>query len=335
MATGDHLQTATLIGQKIGMINKESDAIASQDFENLSDDQIFNLIQNKNFVCARFSPQDKLRLVQIFTQHKKIVATTGDGINDVPALVASDVSIAMGTTGSQLTKQTADLVILNDAFENIMFAIHQGKTVFHAVRRTILYFLTSNATEVFIVFCTLACNIPLPILPSQILLLNLITDGFLDAALAMEPMHTPANHIPTDKRLTIFDNTIMYKTIFLALPASLISLGFFLYLQQYTSIEVARTTTFILLTMFQTFNAFNCRSEGKSILSIGLWTNHWLWFATAGTFIALVAIVYLAPLQYIFKTVAIPATYWLYTIAIASSVLILEESRKLLTTQSK
>lgn len=333
MATGDHQQTAFYIAQQVGITDNEKYVITSQEFEKLDDAQALQLFGNHNFVCARFLPQDKLRLVNLFKSQGKIVATTGDGINDVPALVASDIGIAMGTIGTQLTKQTADMILLNDSFDNIIYAMQQGRMMFAALRRAILYFLTSNAGEVFIVFFALACNTPLPLLPSQILLLNLITDGFLDAALAMEPIHSNSLEKINRKDMKLFDNAMAYKTLLLALPAGLISFLTFAYMYQ-TNIALARTVTFITMMMFQWFNALNCRSEKKSIFQIGLFSNFWLSIVSISIMVLQILIVYTTPMQYIFKTVPLDLHHWMYAISIASTILIFEEIRKYITEPS-
>lgn len=330
MATGDHRETALYVAKKVGIVDNDKNIMTGQDFAQMSDEQAIILLQN-NFVCARFSPQDKLRLVHIFHQDKKIVATTGDGINDVPALVASDISIAMGNTGTQLTQQASDIILLQDSFENIVYAIQQGRNMFKALRRTVLYFLTSNTGEVLIVFFALIINIPLPLLPSQILWLNLITDGFLDVALAMEPEHDSillnASH---EKNAKIFDANIMYKMLYLSLPMSLIGLGTFLYLYK-TDLALARTLTLVTLAMFQWFNAFNCRSETKSIFQIGLLSNFWLLIATLTVLLLELLVIYVPFMQQIFNTVPLSLHHWIYAVGVSSSILIIEESRKYIT----
>lgn len=328
MATGDHPQTAFYIAEQVGITNNEQHIITSQDFEKLDDRQALELFKNQNFVCARFLPQDKLRLVNLFRNQGKIVATTGDGINDVPALVASDISIAMGTIGTQLTKQTADMILLNDSFEGIIYAIEQSRTMFDALRRAILYFLTSNASEVFIVFFALAYNTPLPLLPSQILLLNLMTDGFLDAALAMEPIHPTSLEKIDRKNMHLFDAKTAYTTLLLAFPAGFISFLIFISLYKH-DLALARTISFVTMVMFQWFNAFNCRSEKKSIFTIGVFSNFWLCVVSVTIMGLLYLIVYTTPMQYIFKTVPLQRHHWLYASIIASTVLIGKEIHKI------
>ncbi|MDP3787979.1 MAG: HAD-IC family P-type ATPase [Candidatus Chromulinivorax sp.] len=340
MATGDHPETAAYVAQKVGITNHEKKLVTGQEFAQLSDQQAIDLLHD-NIVCARFTPKDKLRLVQLLHQQKKVVATTGDGINDVPALVASDVSIAMGSTGTHLTKQASDIILLQDSFENIVYAIQQGRSMFFALRRTVLYFLTSNMGEVLIVFFALIMNLPLPLLPAQILWLNLITDGFLDVALAMEPNHettllknsSKKNHRPSHFQSfaqtsgKIFDTAIIYKMFYLSLPMSLIGLITFISMYQ-IDIALARTLTLVTLAMFQWFNALNCRSETKSIFQIGLFSNYWLIIATAAVFSLQFIVIYTPFMQHIFKTVPLTFNHWIYAITASSSVLVIEELRK-------
>jgi calcium-translocating P-type ATPase len=327
MATGDHKETALYVAKKVGIVDNDKNIITGKEFAQLTDQQAIKLLQD-NFVCARFSPQDKLRLVQLFHLQGKIVATTGDGINDVPALVASDISIVMGSTGTQLTKQAGDIILLQDSFANIIDAIKQGHNMLYALRRTVLYFLTSNMGEVLIVFFALILSLPLPLLPAQILWLNLITDGFLDIALAMEPEQETKllknNHKQGQK---IFDAKIIYKMFFLALPMSLIGLLTFMSMYK-TDIALARTLTLVTLAMFQWFNALNCRSENTSIFKIGLFSNFWLVIATIAVFVLQLVVLYVPFMQHIFRTVPLSLHDWFYAVTVSSSVLLVEEMRK-------
>lgn len=327
MATGDHPETAFYIADKVGITHNKDRIITGTEFELLSDEACIKHFADQNIICARFSPQQKLRLVTILRKDHKIIATTGDGINDVPALMASDVSIAMGTSGAQLTKQTADIILLNDSFDNIIYAMQEGKAMFYALRRTLLYFLTSNASEVFVIFFALVLNIPAPLLPSQILLLNLMTDGFLDAALATEASVKTEQKITRKKQLKILDRAVMYKTLWLALPASIMSFTVFVMHYQ-NNLAYARTITFITLTAFQWFNAYNCRSEHQSIFKVGLFSNFWLIIASLSIFGVQILIIYTPIMQYIFQTVPLTGYDWVYAITIASTIFTLEELRK-------
>lgn len=329
MATGDHKTTAQHIAEDVNIAEPGDLILTGEEFEQLDDQTAVQMLK-KTSVCARFSPQNKLRLIKLFHSQNKIVAMTGDGINDVPALTASDISIAMGNIGTELTKQASDIVLLQDSFENILYAIKQGRNIFYALRRTILYFLTSNMGEVLIMFFALALNLPLPLLAAQILWLNLVTDGFLDMALAMEPqLDDQLSRADQDIPQKIFDASMLYKMLYLSLPMSLAGLFTFIYHYK-TDIVLARTLTLLVLTMFQWFNAWNCRSENKSIFQLGLFSNGWLILATLAVLFLQVGVIYLPFMQQIFRTVPLTKDHWIFAIGISSSILIIEEIRKLI-----
>ena len=230
MATGDHKETALHVAKSVNIADESTVVLTGDEFASLGDQEAVQRLK-KTSVCARFSPRDKLRLVQLFHSQHKIVAMTGDGINDVPALVAADISIAMGNIGTELTKQASDIVLLEDSFDKIIYAIKQGRNIFFALRRTILYFLASNMGEVLIIFFALALNLPVPLLAAQILWLNLITDGFLDLALAMEPQQGDRlTKMDQDIPQNIFDRGIFYKMFYLSIPMALVGLFTFLHL---------------------------------------------------------------------------------------------------------
>ena len=326
MATGDHKTTAQYIADQVGIWQPGDSVITDIEFAKLTQKKFAQISSNLT-VCARFSPQDKLHLIQMLKTQGYIVAMTGDGVNDVPSLVASDVSIAMGNIGTELTKQSADIILLQDSFKNIIDAIIQGKNIFLTLRRTILYYLTSNATEVFIMFFSLAWNLPLPLLAAQVLWMNLITDGLLDIALAMEPDQNKTLSRCTSKPQYLLNRSMIVKMFITSIPVSIACLSIFMYYQE-TDLALARTMTLLTLAMFQWFNAWNCRSFKHSIFSIGLFTNKWLVIASGAVLTLQIALVYTPWLQIIFRTVPISLAQWAIILAVSSSILIIEECRK-------
>jgi len=329
MATGDHKTTAQYIAEQVGIYQPGDKVITDIEFAKMNAKK-FSQISDQVTVCARFSPQDKLRLIQLLKQQKYIVAMAGDGVNDVPSLVAADVSIAMGNIGTELTKQSADIILLQDSFKNIIDGIIQGKNIFKTLRRTILYYLSSNAAEILIMFFALICSLPLPLLAAQILWMNLITDGLLDIALAMEPEQdkvlTPYNSMSR----TLLDKAMIMKMMFTAIPISIACLAIFLHYKD-IDLAFARTMTLVTLAMFQWFNAWNCRSFKHSIFSIGLFSNTWLVGASITVFLLQIALVYTPWLQIIFRTVPLSLAHWGIIITLSSSILIVEELRKIIT----
>lgn len=327
MATGDHQQTALYVARKTNIFQEGDTVINGSNFNNLSDEDLLTNL-NKTTVFSRVAPEQKMRIISLFHKQGKIVAMTGDGINDAPSLVAADLGIAMGGIGSEVAKAAADLVLLDDSFVNIINAIEQGRHIFYTLRRVILYFFATNMGEVLIVSFALITNLPLPITAAQILWLNLITDGFLDIGLSMEPKESgllAKNWL--QKKQKLVDNNLLIKTIYMAIPMGIGSTIVF-YFNYADNLAHARTMTLITMAMFQWFNAWNCRSETKSLLQIGLFTNKWLILATTFVLSLQFLLLYAPFMEGIFKTVPLSLSDWIYIITISSSILFIEEGRK-------
>jgi len=186
MATGDHTQTALKVAQQVGIYKQSDQHISGAQFKNMSNEQLRKGLSNTT-VYSRVTPADKLRLVKAYKESGQLVAMTGDGVNDAPSLVAANIGIAMGKGGTQVAQDAADIILLDDSFVNIVNAIKQGRHIFYTLKRVISYFFATNLGEILIVLFALLANLPLPLTAAQILWLNLVTDGFLDVALSMEP----------------------------------------------------------------------------------------------------------------------------------------------------
>jgi len=327
MATGDHPKTAYYVAKKIGIYTSGDQVIDGKELNSLSDHQLHERLE-KISVYSRVSPQDKLRIVEQFRATGQVVAMTGDGINDAPSLVAADLGIAMGNIGTEVAKQAADLVLLDDSFESITNAIAQGRHIFQTLRRVFLYFFATNTGEIFIIFFALLANLPLPITAAQILWLNLVTDGFLDVALAMEPQEDGLlkNHW-SGQKLKLIDRNLVLKTLYMAIPMGLVSLLMFTWYYEADE-QYARTITLLTMAMFQWFNAWNCRSEDRSLLEIGLFSNRWLIAATSFVLFLQIVLLYAPFMQRIFKTVPVSLSDWLLVIAVSAPIILIEEVRK-------
>jgi P-type Ca2+ transporter type 2C len=333
MATGDHKDTALYVAKKVGIFKEGDEVLTGQELQDMSDDQLLQQL-NRVTVFARVNPKDKARIIDLLHQQHKIVAMTGDGVNDVPSLLAADLGIAMGGIGTEVTKQAADLVLLDDSFVNIISAIEQGRHIFYTLRRVVLYFFATNMGEILIVLIALFTNLPLPLTASQILWLNFVTDGFLDIGLSMEPPESDLLQAEwLKKKVRLVDMSLLIKTMYFAIPMGLTSLALFSWAYDGTpaSIPYARTMTLIAMAMFQWFNAWNCRSEQKSLFTIGLFSNKWLVAATALVLALQFAIVYVPFMQYIFKTVPLSFSDWAIIVCVSFPLLVVEEIRKLIS----
>lgn len=332
MATGDHQKTALYVAKNVGIFNHGDEAIDGHALQTIPASELEKRLDTIT-VYSRVSPIDKLNIIKMFHKKGHVVAMTGDGVNDVPSLVAADIGIAMGRIGTQVAKEVADIILLDDSFVHIVTAIKQGRHIFYTLRRVILYFFVTNVGEILIMLFALSVyfidpQFPLPLTAPQILWLNLITDGFLDMALSMEPQENDLldkQWITRDRHLV--DINLLFKTLFMALPMAIGSLVVFM--SYYPSgLVYARTMTLMTMAMFQWFNAWNCRSERRSIFSLGFFTNRWLVAATLFVLFLQLLILQVPFLQKIFKTVPLSLTDWLMIMAVSSTVLIFEELRK-------
>lgn len=333
MATGDHQKTARYVGEQVGIYQEGDDLVDGLAFEKLSDADLKKRLPAIT-IFSRVSPEYKMRIIKLYHQQGKIVAMTGDGINDAPSLVAADLGIAMGGIGTEVAKQAADLILLDDSFVSIVYAIEQGRHIFYTLKRVVLYFFATNLGEVlivlfaFIVGLMTGKNIPLPITAAQILWLNLVTDGFLDVGLSMEPEEAGLlkSHWLRNKQ-NLIDWSLVGKALFMAVPMGIGGLYVFLHDYQ-LGVAHARTMTLIVLAMFQWFNAWNCRSTTKSIFQLGFFANKWLILATLFVLSLQFVILYVPIMQNLFNTVPLSWHDWGAIIAISAPILVLEEIRK-------
>ena len=334
MATGDHQKTALYVGKQVGIYQNGDDFVDGLVFEELSDTALADRLKNIT-IFSRVSPEHKMRIIKLYHQKGKIVAMTGDGINDAPSLVAADLGIAMGGIGTEVAKQASDLILLDDSFLSIMYAIEQGRHIFYTIKRVVLYFFATNLGEILIIlfafifgFMT-GSNLPLPITAVQILWLNLVTDGFLDVGLSMEPQEKGllSRRWLRDKP-SLIDWSLLGKALFMAVPMAIGGLYVFLHYYQ-ADVAHARTMTLIVLAMFQWFNAWNCRSTTQSIFQLGLFANKWLILATFFVLSLQFLILYIPAMQNLFNTVPLSWHDWGVIVAVSAPILLLEEIRKI------
>lgn len=326
MATGDHLKTAVHVAQQVGIYKDGDQALEGNDFVAMTPEQLKNRMQ-KVTVCARLSPTQKVLLVQHFQNMGLIVAMTGDGVNDVPAILAADIGIAMGQIGTELAKQSADLILLDDSFYTVISAIEEGKHIFLALKRVILYFFATNMSEILIVLFAFAMHLPPPITAAQILWLNLVTDAFLDVSLSMEPRNATATERHDISRDYLVDWGCVLKTFYLAIPMAGVSLLMFMHYAP-INLTYARTMTLVTMVMFQWFNAWNCRSTSRSLFTIGLFSNRWFLLAASSVLALQGALLYVPWMNHIFKTVPLESADWTLIVSITVGIIVWDEIRK-------
>jgi Ca2+-transporting ATPase len=345
MITGDHPRTAAVIANELG-ITTDARAITGSELEQLTADVVRRTVAEVS-VYARVNPGHKLLIVDALRRAGAVVAMTGDGVNDAPALKKADIGVAMGITGTDVSKEAADIVLADDNFASIVAAVEEGRAIFANIRKFLRYLLSSNIGEVLTMFfgVVLAKHIGLPteggavvlpLLATQLLWINLVTDGAPALALGVDPadqglMQQPPRPIgegvltPAMWRGIVFVGVIMAAGTLFVFDASLPG-GF---VDGSGDLSHAQTIAFTTLMLFQVFNVINARSDTQSAF-VHLFANGWLWTALVLSLALQVVVVYVPFLQRAFGTVALSGRDWLLCIAVASSVLWLREASKLL-----
>lgn len=326
MITGDHRITAQAIGKEAGIYREGDGVLTGPDIDSHSDLALREKIAGVS-VFARVTPEHKLRIIEAYRARGIIIAMTGDGVNDAPSLVAADLGVAMGGIGTEVAKEASDIVLLDDNFGSIVSAVEEGRSIYKTIQKVILYLFSTSIGELFTIAGALFVGLPLPLLPTQIIWLNFVTDGFLTVALAMEPKEKNllAGRFARAGRYLI-DAGMFWRICFLGFP---MAVGTLIVFSAYTGdMAKALTMSLTVLAVFQWFNAWNCRSESHSAFGKGMFANRWLIAATALVVLAQAAVVYTPFLQKIFHTTALSLSEWLLVVPVAASIILIEEVRK-------
>ncbi len=312
MITGDHQITASAIGSELGLVNKDEHVICGDEIEKMTDDELCEAVK-KTSVFARVLPIHKLRLVKAFKKNGNIVAMTGDGVNDAPAVKEADIGVAMGKNGTEVTREASSMVLVDDNFATIVTAVRYGRAIYSNIKKFIRYMLACNLGEVVTMFAAILAGLPLPLIPIQILWVNLVTDGLPGIALGLEPEEDNVmKQPPMGSDGGIFTKKMAWLIIFRGILTGLTTLGAFGLVYYSTgSLTTGRTTAFVTLVLVQLVHSFECRSDTKSLFKIGLRGNSFLLMSAAISFILMLAVVYVAPLQQIFSTVALGLSEWI------------------------
>ncbi|MCZ3388989.1 MAG: cation-translocating P-type ATPase [Actinomycetia bacterium] len=345
MITGDHPRTATRIARDLGIVQDESVAVSGAELDHISAEEFGDVVRHQS-VYARVTPEQKLRIVDALQADHQVVAMTGDGVNDAPALKSADIGIAMGVTGTEVTKEAAKMILADDNFATIVEAIREGRGIFLNIKKFLRYLLSSNTGEVLTVFLGVVLAdviglanaggaVALPLLATQILWINLLTDGAPALAMGMDSetddvMARP----PRSMGERVIDSHMWTGILMIGLVmaiAALTTIDLYLpggLIDGTQSLDTARTAGFTVLVFAQLFNALNARSETGSAFH-RLFTNPWLWAALALSSLLQIAVVQMPFLNEAFRTTSLTGQQWLVCLAMASTVLWFSELRKL------
>ena len=329
MITGDHATTASAISGMLGITTGETNVLTGKEIETMADDELFNTVKNYS-VFARVAPQHKLRIARQLARHGEIVAVTGDGVNDAPALKAAHIGIAMGGTGTDVAREASDMVLADDNFASIFTAVEEGRVVYDNIRKVTLFLVSCGFGELIAILATIVMGIPIPYIPAQILWLNLVTNGLQDVALAFEPGERGIlNKPPRKPKEGILSSLIIQRTFLMGIVLAVGTLYVFTSgLNSGVSIERARTVALTTMVFFQFYQALNCRSETESIFSMNPMSNLFLFYSMIAAFFAQLAVLYVPTFQWIFRTVPLTMTEWLQIGLVTVTVVVAVEIDK-------
>ncbi|MFQ6121567.1 MAG: calcium-transporting P-type ATPase, PMR1-type [Dehalococcoidales bacterium] len=327
MITGDHKLTAIAIAKELGLL-KEGVALSGAELDKLSDKEFEDLVERIE-VYARVSPAHKLRVVEALAKKGHVVAMTGDGVNDAPALKKADIGVAMGITGTDVTKEAADMVLTDDNFASIVAAVEEGRGIFGNIKKYLMYLLSSNIGEILVMAGAILFGplfgLPygaIPLIAVQILFVNLVTDGLPAIALSVDPADPDImEQKPRPRGQGIFTKPVVILMVIGGIWSALVNLGVFKWaLDAGRGMIEAQAFVFLILIIIQFFKAYNFRSDKKSIFQIGMFSNKWLNLAIISQVMLMLVIIYVPFLQPLFHTFSLGVIDWVIVILLAGTV---------------
>lgn len=327
MITGDHLQTAKAIAKELGILKRGDLAIDGETLERMSQHELEQNIMDYS-VFARVSPEHKVRIVKAFQSTGAVVAMTGDGVNDAPALKNADIGIAMGKGGTDVAKNAADMILLDDNFVTIVEAVKQGRNIYDNIKKAIHFLISTNIGEIVTIFFGLVLGIKSPLLAIQLLWINLVTDSLPAIALGLEKEEENImSRLPRNPKKNLFADGLWWKIIIEGAMLGMFTLLAFSIGNRLYSVEVGRTMAFLTLGILELVHSFNIKSE-ESIFKIGIFENKYLVGALVLGVILQVIVVVVSPLAQVFSLVPLTGMQWLYTILIAVAPIPIVEIQK-------
>ncbi|MCX7988217.1 MAG: cation-transporting P-type ATPase [Thermodesulfovibrio sp.] len=336
MITGDHAVTAKAIGNMLGIGDEKSEVLTGKDLEKITDEELFEKIKTVS-IFARVSPEHKLKIVRQLMAQGQIVAVTGDGVNDAPALKAAHIGIAMGKSGTDVAREASDMVLTDDNFASIFNAVKEGRIVFDNIRKVIFFLIPTGLASILSIIGAVITGLPIPYFPAQILWINLVTNGLQVIALAFEPGEKGVvERPPRPPEEGIMSRLMIERTIIVGVLISLgVAYTFMNSLHQGESLETARTVAVTTMVFFQFFQAWNSRSEYESIFRINPFSNIFLFLSLIAATVAQIAFIYAFPFQWVFRTEPISAEDWKNILIIASTVILVIEIDKWIRRRKK
>ncbi|NCO23684.1 MAG: calcium-translocating P-type ATPase, SERCA-type [Candidatus Infernicultor aquiphilus] len=330
MITGDYSLTAKAIASELGIYHSGDRIITGEELEKMSPSELEEAVGNTT-IFARVSPRHKRRIVSALQKNKQVVAMTGDGVNDAPALKESDIGIAMGITGTDVTKEASDMILTDDNFASIVGAVEEGRKIYQNIKKFIHYLISCNLGEIITIAGAIFIGLPYPLIPIQILWVNLVTDGLPALALGLDPAEKDIMQMPPrDPNKGIFSGKMGFNIFSQGIFIGLLSLSAFYIGISFYSLEIARTMAFATLSFSQLAQSLNARSQKFSIFRIGLFTNLYLIMAIFISGLLQFLVMVIPSLQVIFKTVWLDLNQWWIVVTLSLAPIIYVEFLKLI-----
>jgi len=336
MITGDNKITAASIAKQVDILHENELVVTGQELDSNDDSFLINNVERIT-VYARVSPHHKLRIVDALQKHGNIVAVTGDGVNDAPALKKGNIGVAMGKMGTDVAREASDMVLKDDNFASIFEAVKVGRVIFDNIQKVSFFLLSSGTGIAFTIIAALLLDLPLPFLATQVLWVNLVTNGLQDVALAYEPGESDIHkRAPRNPKENILNKYILIRMVIVGIVFLIGTLSLFMYeLKIGHTIEYARSTAFNTIVFFQFFHVWNSRSMDKSIFSIPFLSNPFLLISIFLSLIAQISVLTFEPLRLVFHTAKIDMKSWILTILVSMSIIIVIEIDKAIRKNNK
>ena len=323
MITGDHKLTAQAIGKDLGIYKKGDLVVDGEELSRMSDLKLRNTIKDIS-VFARVTPEDKLRIVNALKKNKEIVAMTGDGVNDAPALKKADIGVAMGITGTDVAKDAAAMILLDDNFTTIEAAVKEGRRVYRNIQKVIQYLLAGNIAEVLTIFTSMLFNLPSPLLAVHILFINLVTDTLPSLALGIDPVSPNVMKHKPVKEGSLFEKGLVFRIGFYGIFLAIITLIAYL-IGSNDSYDVGMTMAFTVLCLSQIFHSLNQSSSITSLFSKDYPRNKMLFLSMIGSIFFLMIVLFVTPIREFFSLSVLSGNEWLIVILLSLSPILIVE----------
>jgi len=329
MITGDYSLTAKAIASQLGIYHSGDRIINGIDLEDMTQEELEKVVLNTT-IFARVSPRHKRRIVRALQKNRQVVAMTGDGVNDAPALKDSNIGVAMGITGTDVSKEASDMILMDDNFSSIVAAVEEGRKIYQNIKKFIQYLLSCNLGEILTIFCAILIGFPRPLFPIQILWVNLVTDGLPALALGLDPAEEDLmNQMPREPNEAIFSGKMGFNIFSQGIFIGVITLiAFILGVRNY-SLEIGQTMAFATLSFSQLWQSLNSRSPRLSLIKLGILTNSYLILAILISGTLQLGVMLIPTFQQIFKVAPLNVYQWAAVILLSFSPIIYVEILKL------